>query len=272
MERLYPVKKCGDLMVVRSQFSAKKFKEIIEWTNVNKDRPYTQWTKEWISGCLHDMTVLRGCYIQTKVCGETLRKWLQDATKQEEFACLERDKFRVCEDMSALDFLHRGDPKNFILHRDLRPENIYFTSHRFQLPVKVGDFGLSNAMKTYADMTQTRQVGNSFYRAPEMSNPYCDSQGQMKAKYGPAVDLFSAGLIISEVFHPVTVEHLEWKLNRIRYDKDTGELIREKFPKVDRTILQLTSRDSSERHPLGPTYLQCLWQHSVIADPGMELD
>ena len=120
-------------------FSSDKFQEMIKFGgNEEGGGPvYSDHTHEWISACLHSASVITCCYIQTEVCGETLRQWrascFQDTPSDE---C----KMSICEGiLSALDFIHNRQ----LVHQDVRPDNIFFASPGFKLPIKIGEFGLS---------------------------------------------------------------------------------------------------------------------------------
>jgi len=106
--------------------------------------------------------------------------------------------------ISGIAYLHE---KN-IVHRDLKPENILCKTSQFPLEVKITDFGLSNIIQlgprsprmdnpsaSYNDYPSNLEtnfalqsfVGTPRYIAPEIA---------LKMRYGPAVDVFSAGVIL----------------------------------------------------------------------------
>ena len=72
------------------------------------------------------------------------------------------DERRIVKWMSqlcrALQYIHGRD----LLHRDLKPTNVFFTA---QDDVKIGDFGLSTAISTAGRRTV---VGTPYYFAPEL--------------------------------------------------------------------------------------------------------
>ena len=64
------------------------------------------------------------------------------------------------ESCDAVKYLH----DRYILHRDLKPDNIFLTSGG---SVKVGDLGLATQLKSPDDMART-QCGTQIYMAPEL--------------------------------------------------------------------------------------------------------
>lgn len=97
-------------------------------------------------------------FIQMEYCSQgDLRNWLNHRELTHE---TDADQiFRQI--ISALAHLHGVQPKA-IIHRDVKPENIFMQKDR---NIKLGDFGLSREIDKF-DMTS--RTGTSFYKAPEL--------------------------------------------------------------------------------------------------------
>jgi serine/threonine protein kinase len=80
-----------------------------------------------------------------------------------------------------------------VVHRDLKPHNIFWTSSG---NVKIGDFGMSRLLKdpmtdttTY---TMTANIGSPSFMAPELLNPM-----EGHSSYSSAVDVYAYGVIMN---------------------------------------------------------------------------
>jgi len=85
--------------------------------------------------------------------------------------------------LQGLEYLHM----NWILHRDLKPNNLLVDSHGC---LKIGDFGLA---KFYGSPSRiyTHQVVTRWYRAPELLFG--------SRNYGTGVDMWAVGCILAEL-------------------------------------------------------------------------
>jgi len=91
---------------------------------------------------------------------------------------------------------------NGVMHRDIKPSNILLSEHG---AIKLADFGIARpimreeAGKSRSTQTllpsfeYTNQVSSRWYRAPEVLFG--------ATRYGPAIDVWAAGLIIAELFN-----------------------------------------------------------------------
>ncbi|OXA45907.1 uncharacterized protein LOC118437851 [Folsomia candida] len=126
--------------------------------------------------------------IKMELCGQTLRKWLNESLNGNDLHIQIRQNTMVQNLITGLKYLH----DNKIIHRDLKPENIMFSKGRYQLPVKIGDFGHSRKIHSEESNTGgllTTGVGTRSYMAPEVRH----------GNYSYAADIYSLGLIIWEV-------------------------------------------------------------------------
>jgi serine/threonine protein kinase len=88
--------------------------------------------------------------------------------------------------LKGLSYIHGEN----IVHRDIRPENIFCTGKRFPMELAIGDFGISNVItdnKVNNNVLTTMTIGDLLYIAPEMACEQC---------YGPAIDMWSAGVVL----------------------------------------------------------------------------
>lgn len=99
-----------------------------------------------------------------------------------------------------------------ILHRDLKPGNIFLDSNK---NVKLGDFGLSRVMNQDSIFAYTH-VGTPYYMSPEQINDQ---------KYNEKSDIWSTGCIIYEVaalrapFEATTHYQLAMKIKSGKLDR-----------------------------------------------------
>ncbi|XP_035712139.1 uncharacterized protein LOC118437307 [Folsomia candida] len=172
--------------------------------------------------------------IEMELCGPTLTVFLNDSAdksrKIQGFKNLHLFQVQIGQGMiEGMRYLHNQN----VLHRDLKPGNIFFTRPNdgdfYELPIKIGDFGLSKHLigrevknlpgdcddnnKDQFDLTLER--GTLAYRAPEVD---C-------GVYGKQADIYSLGLTFWEIFQDLTPNRNEMfaKLQ----DTDPSHLIRE---------------------------------------------
>ncbi|KAK1400512.1 Calmodulin-domain kinase CDPK protein [Heracleum sosnowskyi] len=122
-----------------------------------------------------------------------------------------------------------------VIHRDLKPENFLFASEDENAPLKAIDFGLSIFFKPGESFREI--VGSPYYMAPEV----------LRRKYGPEVDVWSAGVILYILlcgvppFWAETEEGIALSIIKGRLD-----FSREPWPKVSEDAKELV------KHMLDP--------------------
>lgn len=87
--------------------------------------------------------------------------------------------------LSGLDYCH----SNGILHRDIKGSNLLINNHGI---LKIADFGLASYFDNHNKIPLTSRVVTLWYRPPELLLG--------STHYGVAVDLWSAGCILGELY------------------------------------------------------------------------
>ncbi|XP_020151752.1 eIF-2-alpha kinase GCN2 isoform X1 [Aegilops tauschii subsp. strangulata] len=137
-------------------------------------------------------------YIQMEYCPRTLR---QDFETYSSSFNVDHAWHLFRQIVEGLAHVHSQG----IIHRDLTPSNIFFDVRN---DIKIGDFGLAKFLKLEqldhdqyiptegmgVSMDGTGQVGTYFYTAPEVEQKW----PQINEK----VDMYSAGVIFFELWHP----------------------------------------------------------------------
>jgi len=97
-------------------------------------------------------------------------------------------KYIIYQILKAIKYMHSGG----LIHRDLKPSNILLDS---ECLAKVADFGLARSVASAdknEDTILTEYVATRWYRAPEILLG--------SSKYTRAVDMWSVGCILGEMF------------------------------------------------------------------------
>jgi serine/threonine protein kinase len=111
-----------------------------------------------------------------------LRTWLTDASTAQEWTVA---KLQLAVDVAeALVYVHSFSPP--LVHRDLKSRNVLISN---EMEAKLTDFGVSRHQSEHNTMTQG--VGTTRWLAPEVIEGRSD--------YGPAADIFSFGVVLSEL-------------------------------------------------------------------------
>jgi serine/threonine-protein kinase len=127
--------------------------------------------------------------------------------------------------LRALNFSH----SNQIIHRDIKPENIFVDNN---LNLKLGDFGLALSSEDNFVTNPYSIVGTPSYMSPEQVRG---------AKLTPQSDLFSAGVVLFEMFtgkNPFLKENVSLTLNEIiGFDENSIKNVSQNLPENLKEIL-----------------------------------
>ncbi|KAK6051137.1 kinase domain protein [Cooperia oncophora] len=135
-------------------------------------------------------------YIQMQLCQEqTLHAWL---SKHRSWNDRPLDKMKVwmAQLCSAVSYIHQQG----LIHRDIKPQNIFFASDQ---ALKVGDLGLVTRCVPAEDQPIEKNVSRSALHTDNVGTRGYMSPEQLANKpYTFKVDVFSMGLIFCELVIP----------------------------------------------------------------------
>ena len=128
-------------------------------------------------------------FIQMELCDTTLKEYML-STMEDDCINIRINYFKQIID--GIEYLH----KNNIMHRDLKPDNIFIVNGI----IKIGDFGLCTNNVNYEKLaicSMSDDVGTSIYASPEIKSGH----------YGYEVDIYSMGIILLELLLKYSTIH-----------------------------------------------------------------
>ncbi len=138
----------------------------------------------------------------------------------------------------ALEFAHEHN----IVHRDVKPENIYCMPNG---TIKLGDFGIAQADGLSNDLTKTSEiVGSVYYMAPEIA------QGKQATNKS---DIYAAGVTFYELLtaHPPFERDTPVNI-AVAHIKDKFPSVKKYVPncpkEIERIIYKATMKNPNERY------------------------
>ena len=182
--------------------------------------------------------------IMEYVSGPSLHEVLNEADS--EGIGEDQAMFFTRELIKGLRYLHDAG----VVHRDLKPHNIFFEDGT----VKIGDYSLSKAISGTQQTGHTTTVGSVHYMAPEIG----------EGKYDKSVDIYAVGVILFEMLTggppyvgesmaEVLIKHLTSEPDVSQLSQPFADVIQtamkrdpaERFASVDEMLLALCPTDHS---------------------------
>ncbi|KAF8386488.1 hypothetical protein PRIPAC_75630 [Pristionchus pacificus] len=166
-----------------------------------------------------------------KLCNSTLSTWLSDPTNNVRDLGKMKSWFKQL--LSAVAYIHEQG----MIHRDLKPSNILLAS---DVLIKICDLGISASRKIIDDqevpISRTNDRGTVKYMAPEQKG---------WAGYSAKVDIFSLGLILAELWVPMSEDLASTVFDNYRSGRSNTVL--SQYPEVEHLVNWMTSVNDCDR-------------------------
>ena len=173
-------------------------------------------------------------YIQMPLYETDLKQYIESRDE----ISTERNLNFFCQIIQGLVHIHEND----VIHRDIKPANIFLNLET--LGLCIGDFGRavkkSDSYKTDEGLKMTSNAGTTLYMAPEV-------QG---SSYNEKCDLYSAGIVLFELFTVTAIVDENIRLSDINFLKESRFIapdFRDQFPQIANLILCLTATNPDTR-------------------------
>uniref|UniRef100_A0A7E4W6I1 Protein kinase domain-containing protein n=1 Tax=Panagrellus redivivus TaxID=6233 RepID=A0A7E4W6I1_PANRE len=209
-----------------------------QFVHLNIVRYYDAWLECDNSSSIFTTHVL---YIKMELCNDTLENYIQKRMTGVYKYYYGFDQKVMTSLIRAIEFLHGKR----VIHRDIKPNNIFIKSNDGQDTILLGDFGRARniqAEKFSADTDSSSgmssNVGTFLYSAPELSSN----------NYTQSVDIYSIGVVLYDLFNAsYTREERIVKLNELRDNGKPSNEFSFRFPEIARIIHSMVSTKPDKR-------------------------
>ena len=143
----------------------------------------------------------------------------------------------------GLDYIHKND----IIHRDIKPQNIFIKNHHI---ICIGDFGIAKIITQIQTQTMTSIIGTPLYMSPESFN-------DPHSKHFES-DIWSAGCCLYEICnlkHAFGADRWELVFNKVRTGKH--QPVNKKYSNELRDIIDSMLNVKPINRPTIPKLLKC---------------
>ncbi|KAG5493949.1 hypothetical protein JKF63_01781 [Porcisia hertigi] len=147
----------------------------------------------------------------------------------------------------GLAYLHNQD----VLHRDLKPTNIFVSNNNI---LKIGDFGLAKRRGAAAGSTgdlSSNVVGGHQERSVVGGSPlYCSPEQTRGDPVNKPSDIFSLGIIAVELLCMFTTLHERIRILTDAHQMILPEELEAEFPDEAQLIISMLAKDPLQRPPI----------------------
>ncbi|CAG9568143.1 unnamed protein product [Danaus chrysippus] len=194
------------------------------------------WSLDMVVNSEHSKMYL---YIQMQLCKrDSLHDWLRNNSTWDSRRNMVKPLFSQI--VSAVEYVHKAG----LIHRDLKPRNIFFA---LDGKVKVGDFGLVTTMTDNTTDTPTELNTNALHTHKVGTHLYMSPEQLQGRSYSYKVDIFSLGLVLFEMLHPfgTDTERIKCLMNA-RCGKYPQDFVSD-YPNETEVLKLMLSEDPNQR-------------------------
>ncbi|KAL7083017.1 hypothetical protein ACP275_14G136600 [Erythranthe tilingii] len=199
--------KTGEIVATKQEFNGTSLSSFRETDVLESLLPHPSIVrlKEVLVGNDFDDEEEDTVYIVMEYFERDLNKYIQSKKKDELFIIdLSEVKCLMKQLLEGVEFLH----SNKLMHRDLKPGNILMKKdEKGILNLKICNFGLCRSFGSKSGL-YTPGVGTPWYKSPEILLG--------SKKYSSAVDMWSVGCIMAELFTGQALFREESELDQIK--------------------------------------------------------